>query len=84
MREARPQGTGPTIKPAGAGAPARAYLVTVPALYWGVQRLLRAVLTHEDQLPGAEQLAEYAVPVPARLTHRTVAAEPPYLATPAF
>jgi hypothetical protein len=61
LREARPQGIRPTIKPAGAGAPARVYLVTVPALYRGVQRLLRAVLTDEDQLPGAEQLADALV-----------------------
>lgn len=45
LAEARPQGIGPTFRPAGVGAPARAYLVAVPALYWGVQRLLRAVLT---------------------------------------
>jgi hypothetical protein len=57
LAEARPQGIGPTIRPAGAGAPARAYLVAVPALYWGVQRLLRAVLTDEHQLPAAEALA---------------------------
>jgi hypothetical protein len=57
LAEARPQGIGPTFRPAGAGAPARAYLVAVPALYWGVQRLLRAVLTDEHQLPAAEELA---------------------------
>jgi hypothetical protein len=57
LAETRPQGLGPTIRPAGEGAPARAYLLTVPALYWGVQRLLRAVLTDEHQLPAAEELA---------------------------
>jgi hypothetical protein len=57
LAEARPQGIGPTFRPAGAGAPARAYLLAVPALYWGVQRLLRAVLTDEHQLPAAEELA---------------------------
>ena len=56
--ETRPPGLGPTIRPAGAGAPARAYFVAVPALYWGVQRLLRAVLTDEHQLPAAEELAD--------------------------
>ena len=61
LAEARPQGIGPTIRPAGAGAPARAYLVAVPALYWGVQRLLRAVLTDEHQLPAAEALAHALV-----------------------
>ena len=58
VAEARPQGIGPTIRPAGAGVPAPAYLVAVPALYWGVQRLLRAVLTDEDQLPAAEKPAQ--------------------------
>ena len=58
---ARPQGIGPTFRPAGAGAPARSYLVAVPALYWGVQRLLRAVLSDDDQLPAAEELAHALV-----------------------
>src|SRR4051812_6362453 len=57
LAEAPPQGIGPTFRPAGVGAPARAYLVAVPALYWGVQRLLRAVLADEHQLPAAEELA---------------------------
>jgi hypothetical protein len=57
----RPQGLGPTIRPASAGAPARAYVVAVPAMYWGVQRLLRAVLTDEDQLQAAEELAHALV-----------------------
>ena len=45
----------------GANAPARAYCLHVPALYWGVQRLLRAVLTDEHQLPAAEELAKTLV-----------------------
>ena len=61
LAETRPQGLGPTIRPASADAPARAYFVAVPALYWGVQRLLRAVLTDEDQLPAAEELAHALV-----------------------
>jgi hypothetical protein len=62
LAETRPQGLGPTIKPATyPGAPARAYFVAVPALYWGVQRLLRAVLTDEEQLPAAEKLAHALV-----------------------
>jgi hypothetical protein len=61
LAETRQPGLGPTIRPAGAGAPARAYFVAVPALYWGVQRLLRAVLTDEHQLPAAEELAHALV-----------------------
>jgi hypothetical protein len=62
LAETRPQGLGPTIRPATTpGAPARAYFVVVPALYWGVQRLLRAVLTDEQQLPAAEELAHALV-----------------------
>ena len=61
LAESRPQGLGPTIRPASPGAPARAYFVAVPALYWGVQRLLRAVLTDEHQLPAAEELAHALV-----------------------
>jgi hypothetical protein len=58
LAETRPPRLGPTITPATtAGAPARAYYVAVPALYWGVQRLLRALLTDEDQLPAAEERA---------------------------
>jgi hypothetical protein len=61
LAETRPQGIGPTLRPAGAGAPARAYFIAVPALYWGVQRLLRALLTDEHQLPAAEALADALV-----------------------
>jgi hypothetical protein len=61
LAEARPPGLGPTIRPARADAPARAYYVAVPALYWGVQRSLRAVLTDERQLPAAEELAHALV-----------------------
>ena len=32
--------------------------MSVPALYWGVQRLLRGVLSDPDQLPAAEALAD--------------------------
>lgn len=57
----RPSWVGATINPAATGAPGRAYFVSVPALYWGVQRLLRGVLTDPGQLPAAEALADSLV-----------------------
>jgi len=57
----RPAWLGPTIRPAPSGAPDRAYFVSVPGMYWGVQRLLREVLTDEAQLARAEALADVLV-----------------------
>ena len=61
LAHTRPNWVGPTILPAPSGAPDRAYVLAVPALYWGAQRLLRAVLTDEAQLPDAEALAHALV-----------------------
>ena len=61
LADTRPDWVGPTILPAPSGAPERAYFLDVPALYWGVQRLLRAVLTDELQLPAADALAHALV-----------------------
>jgi hypothetical protein len=57
----RPEWLGPTIKPAETGAPGGAYFLAVPALYWGVQRVLRALLTDDEQTGQAEQLADTLV-----------------------
>jgi hypothetical protein len=57
----RPPWVGATIEPARSGAPGRAYFVSIPAFYWGVQRVLRAVLSDPAQLPAAEALAEVLV-----------------------
>jgi len=57
----RPAWVGATIEPAASGAAGRAYFISVPAFYWGVRRLLRAVLTDPAQLPAAEALADSVV-----------------------
>jgi hypothetical protein len=57
ISETRPAWLGATIEPAASGAAGRAYFVSVPGLYWGVQRLLRGLLTDPEQLPAAEALA---------------------------
>lgn len=45
----------------GDRAPGGAYFLAVPALYWGVQRVLRALLTDDEQIVQAEQLADTLV-----------------------
>jgi hypothetical protein len=57
----RPEWLGPTVKPAESSAPGGAYFLAVPALYWGAQRLFRALLTDEEQTGRAEQLADTLV-----------------------
>jgi hypothetical protein len=56
--ERRPSWLGPTLGPGGAGAAGHAYCLAVPALYWGVRRLLHAVLTDEEHAPSADALAQ--------------------------
>lgn len=53
----RPTWLGPTVRLAPSGAPDRAYVISVPAMYWGVRQLLRALLTDETQAAAAEALA---------------------------
>lgn len=57
----RPAWLGPAITPAPSGAPARAYVVSAPAMYWGVRWTLRSMLSDEAQLDGAEDLARTLV-----------------------
>jgi hypothetical protein len=61
LADQRPLWLGPTMEPAPTGVRGRAYFLMVPALYWGVQRVLRRVLTDEEQAPKAEALADTLV-----------------------
>jgi len=61
VSETRPPWVGPTLTHAPSGAPERAYFLNVPAMYWGVQRLLRKLLVDENHLPAAEELAHAMV-----------------------
>jgi hypothetical protein len=61
ISEKRPEWVGPTIAPAETAVPGGAYHLSVPALYWGVQRVLRRLLSDERQAARAEELAEVLV-----------------------
>jgi hypothetical protein len=57
----RPGWVGPTITAGRVGSPGHSYELSVPALYWAVQRLLRMLLTDEDQAQRADDLAEILI-----------------------
>jgi hypothetical protein len=57
LSASRPAWVGPTIEPIASAAPGGAYVISVPAFYWGVRQLLRGVLSDPEQLPAAELLA---------------------------
>lgn len=59
--EKRPEWVGPTIAPADTAAPGGAYVLSVPALYWGVQRVVRRLLSDEAQAAPAEDVADVLV-----------------------
>lgn len=55
--EESPGWVGSTITPGRHRKAGRSHVINVPALYWGVQRLLRRILADEDQAPAADELA---------------------------